>query len=1034
MSARAQEVANAGPGFVELTTAEGPGLPSKQAANLADLLEFSVDVWTPIGVRWWAEGDEKEGGLALPSVGRKLEACCIDGALLETLTDSSLKTSIGIQDPGHRDAILRGVAALLERQNKLRRAAEAQQHEEHTARATTTPPGSRKPEPPEQRPAAPSSLSGSTEPRQEPAPGDSTQPQRLWARQGGDASARRGFQWDLIVGPSGEVCSGLRDAVKAHGVPYSAQERSKWAKDLELARALDGVTRQALQVLELKQRAEAAMRDARAVSQAGGLKWRSDQKRADAKYSPVVADAVRAVAAEDREREDAVGLAAERKGRCSALIEGGYGGRRRDTKAVALFRANVLSRAQELIRASPASLPRPQWDTAHARPSGALTRLQASAVHAEKWASGAKAPDGMGLGLTAIDGRGNTPLHLACVNQDTDALGRMLRLLRRIDERTRVQLMAGPPPPRQFPPGDGVAGMAVQTGPQRPARKVHATTRGQALARELLSSRELRAAVAQRTVAEGAPAAGPVEEARWRAARDALAELANADDIDVVNARNAAGETPLHVAIGASGPGSARWVQTAAELLLWAGADANAQDATGRTPLTRLCASSYVNGALVSVLLRWGALARLADGVGKTPLHYAAANAAAGAPGAARALLQEGGAYVDARGGRFGRTPLHLAARGYRTQVLRVLLGTGGAMPAPLDARGHSPARACIAAYREAADRAWSHPVKSINPSYDAEEDLAARAKQCWTILAELLRYGARASEDGLLAEATASGSKALIKPLLDAIAAEERWRTGGTPPVLDAQHRPRVSAFQPSNPVVASGTTTPHSTPSTATPPQRAALSGVDAVRDPAEDVGAEEDGLPPVADLSFELSEGPSERDRYPPGRVLPKPPPGPPPSEALQAAIERERERQATVATPPKEAIQAARDAVSPDADLQSAKLDQEVSGFEFHTPPASSEEVDEFAGSSVASGAPASVGGRFESPLHVAARRFVVQPKRFAGALRMLVEAGADVGARNEEGRTPGEVMRDLGFGSHAIALRLLEPPPLKKGLL
>lgn len=119
------------------------------------------------------------------------------------------------------------------------------------------------------------------------------------------------------------------------------------------------------------------------------------------------------------------------------------------------------------------------------------------------------------------------------------------------------------------------------------------------------------------------------------------------------------GDTPLHLA-AASIRGSA------ARLLLRHGADPNATNRRGATPLHYACDPRPNSGGtwdpaaqveLISQLFAAGANVDAVDRGGITPLHRAVR---ARSPAAVRELLRHG-AQVDPRSGR-GSTPLQLAA------------------------------------------------------------------------------------------------------------------------------------------------------------------------------------------------------------------------------------------------------------------------------------------------------------------------------------------------------------------------------------
>jgi ankyrin repeat protein len=109
-----------------------------------------------------------------------------------------------------------------------------------------------------------------------------------------------------------------------------------------------------------------------------------------------------------------------------------------------------------------------------------------------------------------------------------------------------------------------------------------------------------------------------------------------------VRATNRRGAQPIHYAtIGQ--PGSATWAPRAqaaiVAYLLRAGADPNAADKSGVTPLHRAVRTRCA--AAVRVLLANGADARRKSGSGSTPLHLAVQNTGRGGSGTAAASEQQ---------------------------------------------------------------------------------------------------------------------------------------------------------------------------------------------------------------------------------------------------------------------------------------------------------------------------------------------------------------------------------------------------------
>ena len=167
------------------------------------------------------------------------------------------------------------------------------------------------------------------------------------------------------------------------------------------------------------------------------------------------------------------------------------------------------------------------------------------------------------------------------------------------------------------------------------------------------------------------------------------------------NAADVSGLTPLHV-VGMASSGlspvldlALRWAPDWAgafsrapdfvALLAEAGADPNARDANGRTPL-HMAAMSATDPAVAMALVKAGAdpMARM-DG-GSTPLHMAAAGATD--PAVAMALIDVG-ADPMARND-YGLTPLHMAAMLATDPAVAMALLDAGADPEARDGEGES--------------------------------------------------------------------------------------------------------------------------------------------------------------------------------------------------------------------------------------------------------------------------------------------------------------------------------------------------------
>jgi len=159
-----------------------------------------------------------------------------------------------------------------------------------------------------------------------------------------------------------------------------------------------------------------------------------------------------------------------------------------------------------------------------------------------------------------------------------------------------------------------------------------------------------------------------------------IAELLLSKGADV-NAREKDGGTPLHLVAALSGD------KEIAELLLAKGADVNAKDNNGFTPLLRGAYGGHKD--VVELLLAKGADINAKDKWGNTPLH----SAISGEKKDIVELLLAKGADINAKNS-YGETSLHSAASKGNKDMILLLLAKG----ADINAKGNDGDTPLIAA------------------------------------------------------------------------------------------------------------------------------------------------------------------------------------------------------------------------------------------------------------------------------------------------------------------------------------------------
>jgi cytohesin len=157
-----------------------------------------------------------------------------------------------------------------------------------------------------------------------------------------------------------------------------------------------------------------------------------------------------------------------------------------------------------------------------------------------------------------------------------------------------------------------------------------------------------------------------------------IADILIAAGADIEGTGEPAAMHPLHVAAMAGGV-------RAAALLLDRGADMEARDGWGRTPL--MVAAAFASDAVGEMLLARGADVTATDAIyGFNTLHFAAHS---GSIPLARRLLAEG-VDINGRSALSRATPMHMAAGYGQTEMIAFLAAHGAAL-APVDGGRSTP-------------------------------------------------------------------------------------------------------------------------------------------------------------------------------------------------------------------------------------------------------------------------------------------------------------------------------------------------------
>lgn len=229
--------------------------------------------------------------------------------------------------------------------------------------------------------------------------------------------------------------------------------------------------------------------------------------------------------------------------------------------------------------------------------------------------------------------------------------------------------------------------------------------------------------------------------------------------------------------------------------LLAQGADPNATDSEGRTPVHRT-ASIENSQRTLRVLLEAGGRTDLGDGNGDTPLHLAAESSPRlsedASVDAIRALLAYK-ADPNARNGR-GETPLHVAARTHKftNEGVKALL-RAGAKTNLADSRGDTPLHVVVGspyggmAVLDALLDGGADPKKQNGGGLTGLQLAVVRGANDGDVVAKLVDAGAdpnrkyRNGDAPLHAAIRSSGKDEVVKALLD---------RGADPCVRDASGR----------------------------------------------------------------------------------------------------------------------------------------------------------------------------------------------------------------------------------------------------